>query len=208
MKPRRLFVAGSTGAVGRTLLGLAGGADVIPHARRPPQPPDPRTVVFDLGDAAALGRALRGCTTVLQLIGTMKNRFASGDTYEASDVGTTRQLADAAARAGGDHVVLLSSSGASASRLAGAYLNAKARAEAIVRDSGVPFTILRPGFFVGEGRKPPAALDVLGRLTGAWSWRPIPVESVARTILRVAVERAPLGEVLEGRALWDLAARG
>src|SRR5687768_11129929 len=142
--PRRIFVAGSTGATGRALVRLAatrGLADrVVPHLR--PRGPQTRQVdapagaiVLDLGDARALATALEGFTTVVQLIGTMRKRFAAGDTYETSDLGTTRQLVDAARAAGVDHMVLLSSVGAG--RPIGAYLQAKARAEAIVTGSGI-----------------------------------------------------------------------
>src|ERR1700694_2307117 len=108
MRDRKIFVAGSTGAVGRALARAAGGAaDLVLHARRAV----PGSVAFELSDRTRLVSSLSGCTTVGQLIGTMRKRFASGDTYETSDVGTTRLLADAAREAGVDHFVLLSSLG-------------------------------------------------------------------------------------------------
>jgi uncharacterized protein YbjT (DUF2867 family) len=206
---QRLFVAGSTGAVGRTVVRLAREMriPVVPHARPRRDgalPADARAVVFDLADHEALRAELERCTTVLQLIGTMRSRFSGGDTYETSDVLTTRQLVEAAREAKIAHLVLLSSSGAS--RFGGPYLAAKARAEGIVRDSGVPYTIVRPGFFQGEGHTGPPLAGAVARLVGAWAWRPISVESVARAILHIARERAPLGTVVEGKALWDLAA--
>src|SRR5262245_59683224 len=116
MQPRRLFIAGSTGAVGKTLLPLAEARGVAFLAHRRPKPgavADAKTAVFELTDSTALKDALAQCTTVLQLIGTMKNRFAKGDTYESSDIGTTQCLVDAARAAGSiDHLVLLSSVGA------------------------------------------------------------------------------------------------
>ena len=120
-RPRRIFVAGSTGATGRTLVRLATGleVDIVPHLR--PRTAEGRTLhpqatVLDLTDAPALDAALTGCTTVLQLIGTMRKRFADGDTYESSDIGTTRCLVESALRTGVDHLVLLSSVGADPSR--------------------------------------------------------------------------------------------
>ena len=92
------------------------------------------------------------CTTVVQLIGTMRKRFAQGDTYESSDVGTTRQLVAAATEAQIDHFVLLSSVGAD--KPMGAYLKAKAEAERIVFDSGIPWTVFRPSSFDGGGHRP------------------------------------------------------
>lgn len=206
-RARRLFVAGATGATGRTLMRLAGtkGAPAVPHARpksvaRAP----PGAAVVDLSDHAGLVAALRGCTTVVQLIGTMRKRFAAGDTYETSDIGTTRQLVDAAKDAGVDHLVLLSSVGAGKPR--GAYLKAKAEAERLVRDSGLPYTIFRPSAFVGEEHQPPRLLVRLASLAPA-RYRPIRLEQLARAILHVALARAPLGTVLEGAPLWDEVAR-
>ncbi len=205
--PRRLFIAGATGVTGRALVKLcdARGIAMVPHLR--PKHAgggatvDPRAAVLELADADALLAALRGCTTVMQLIGTMRKRFAAGDTYETSDIGTTRQLIDAATRAGSvDHVVLLGAVGAGKPR--GAYLHAKAEAERIVRESGLPFTIFRPSFLVGEGRRPPPGAGLLTRAFGLTRLQPITVVELASAMLRVAVERAALGEVLEGDSLW------
>ena len=78
-------------------MGFARGLTLVPHVR--PASADkahPRAAVLELDDAKGLARAMSGCTTVIQLIGTMRKRFAQGDTYESSDIGTTRQLTVAA----------------------------------------------------------------------------------------------------------------
>jgi uncharacterized protein YbjT (DUF2867 family) len=211
MTTRRLFIAGSTGATGRALLRRAtaiGVADrVVPHLRprgpsRVQVAPPANAIVLELADGARLAEAMRGFTTVVQLIGTMKKRFGAGDTYETSDIGTTRQLVDAARQAGVDHVVLLSSTGAG--RPMGAYLQAKARAEALVRDSGIAYTIFRPSAFYGEGHAGiPGAKPVLHAL-GLRRWEPIAVDELVAGILHVALARAPLGVALEGQPLWDV----
>lgn len=205
MRARRIFVAGSTGATGRTVmrLGTAAGLDLVPHLRPATAARgavDPRAAVFELSDAAALEESLRGCTTVLQLIGTMRKRFARGDTYETSDIGTTRQLVEAAVRAGVDHIVLLSSVGAG--RPVGAYLQAKAKAEQLVRDSGIAWTVVRPSAFMGEGHPRIPGLETFTRAAGLWRYRPIEMEDLARALLHVATRRAPLETALEGRELW------
>ncbi|MFP2925078.1 SDR family oxidoreductase [Pyxidicoccus sp. 3LG] len=205
--PRHLFVAGATGATGRTLMrqALAHKAPVTAHVR--PQSADseparswPYKAVVKLTDSDALAESMRGCTTVLQLIGTMRKRFASGDTYETSDIGTTRQLVEAAKRTGVDHLVLLSSVGAG--RPVGAYLKAKAEAERLVRESGIPWTVVRPPAFEGEYHRPPGLLRTLALLPPLRNLRPIHLEQLAAVLLRVGEQRSPLNAVLEGDSLW------
>lgn len=205
--PRAVFVAGSTGATGRTLLRLADGRplELRPHLRPATAArqtaPDPRAAVVDLEDADALAAAVKGCTTVIQLIGTMRKRFASGDTYETSDIGTTRALVRAAKATGVDHFVLLSSVGAG--RPIGAYLKAKATAEALVRDSGLRWTIFRPSAFEGEYHRPIPGARRLTRALGLRRYEPIRLEDLAGAMLYVIEHRLPLNEVLEGDALWQ-----
>lgn len=200
-------MAGATGAVGRTVVRLASthGADFVPHVRPKTAAQGkslhPRAAILELSDRSALGQVLEDRTTVLQLIGTMRNRFARGDTYETSDVGTTRQLIEVAKERGTvDHFILLSSVGAG--RPFGAYLQAKARAEAIVREAGIPFTIFRPSAFMGEGHHVPPIFKRLAQTIGAKSWEPIPVGELAAALLWVAEHREPVNTVLEGAALW------
>lgn len=207
--PRKLFVAGSTGAIGRTLMPLAKAkhADVVAHQRpKHGLSTDPQVAIFELSDRDALVAALKGRTTVIQLIGTMRKRFSSGDTYETSDIGTTRQLVEAAKQAGTvDHLVLLSSVGAG--KPIGAYLKAKAEAERLVRESGIPYTIFRPSAFEGEGHKPPPGTHFVTSVLKLNRYRPIRVEALAGAILHVAQERGPLDVALEGDSLWAEVAR-
>lgn len=203
MTPRKLFVAGASGATGRLVVSLAAGQglDVLAHQRpKPGRVAGAGTAVFELSDTEALKQALQGRTTVLQLIGTTRQRFASGDTYETSDVGTTRALLEAGREAGVDHVVLLSSAGAGYPL--GAYLRAKADAERLVQEGGIPWTIFRPSAFISDTQKPPAAFAALTRALGLRRFEPIPLPSLAFGLVRSAKERAPLGTVLEGAALF------
>ena len=104
-KQTKLFVAGATGVVGTELVRQAAAReiDVVAHLRpataqrgHAVQQLATSTSVCDLSDTEAVKQAMADCTAVLQLIGTMRKRFHTGDTYETSDIGTTRQLVDAA----------------------------------------------------------------------------------------------------------------
>jgi uncharacterized protein YbjT (DUF2867 family) len=223
----RLFIAGATGATGQVLVPMAAAAghDLVLHVRpqsaaRSPLGADPRARVFELGDPAALAGALAGCEAVISLVGTMRNRFKAGDTYESSDVGTTQQLADGAKAAGVGRFLLLGSYGAGG---AGAYLKMKARCEQIVKDSGLRYTIFRPSMLVspadaaagthGQRKAPPGVQGLFGLLRGLPGLagliddvRPIPIEVLCRAFLRVLAEPRD-GETLSGRQIWSLAAR-
>lgn len=218
--PARIFVAGATGATGTALFALpeaaALGNRLRPHLRPGraaaghPLAKHPGAWVGELGDEDALAEVLAECRTIIQLVGTMRKRFHTGDTYARSDIGTTRELIRAARRTGGiRHVVLLSSVGAG--RPLGAYLRAKAEAERIVRESGLAWTIVRPSSFDGGGHRPPpgmaAALNGLagiGFRATADRLRPIRIGDLAATILAAAQDEAPRhGRILEGRTLWE-----
>src|SRR5579859_7762247 len=115
----RVFVAGATGATGQVFVPMASeaGHELILHVRpqtasKTPLGKDPRARVFDLGDAGALSEAMKGCEVVVSFVGTMRDRFKAGDTYEASDVKSAKDLVGGAVAGGVPRFLLLSSLGA------------------------------------------------------------------------------------------------
>jgi uncharacterized protein YbjT (DUF2867 family) len=224
-----VFVAGATGAVGSVVVPYLreAGFAVIPHVRPKtaathPLGKDHRALVADLSDSARLDEHMARTNTVVCLVGTMRRRFAAGDTYDSSDYRPVVQLVESAKRAPLSeprHFVLLSALGA---RPGSGYLGWKHKAEEVVRQSGLPHTILRPSAFDTRGsraqpsdgreRKPPPGLgpiiEFLGRLPflreRADDIRPIPVDVLSLAITRIVRERAPLG-IVKGRQLWPLA---
>jgi len=176
----------------------AQGMNVIPHVRpkSAAKTSDPQALVIDLADAAKLDAAMAGVDAVVCLVGTMRNRFAAGDTYETSDYLPVKHLAESARRAGGRPFILLSSLGA---RPGGGYLGWKFKAEQELH--GLPHAILRPSFLDdGKERRPPALLRPLFGALPA-DWRTMPVEVLCRAIEKLL--RGPLpNRVLTGRDLW------
>ena len=193
--------------MGQVLLELGKKVDVLAHARpkSAARLGDRPVAAIDLSDPK-LADVMRGCTTVVQLIGTMRKRFAAGDTYETSDIGTTRQLVEAAKACGTvDHLVLLSSVGAGSPR--GSYLKAKAEAERLVTSSGLAWTIFRPSAFEDREGVFVPGMGAITKLFGLKKYQPIKLAELASAILFSATERAPLGVALEGGPLWDLVAK-
>jgi uncharacterized protein YbjT (DUF2867 family) len=189
----KLFIGGATGATGQDLVRIARDRDiemvvqVRPQSEqkyRLQQPSGPEPLLVGLDEHDKLVEAMTGCTAVISMIGTMKKRFASGDTYASSDIGSTRQLVDAAKAAGVPRFVLMGAQGTG--WIPGAYYAAKREAEGLVFRSGLSWTVHRPGALVGNGRGHPA-MSAFGVTT----------EACARALLRSATEdgydRAILG---------------
>jgi len=196
------FVAGATGYTGRALMELFAREKTDwkprPHARSGGKIDG--AVVCDPRDVKALTDGMRGCDAVVQLIGTVKARFADGN-YDDIDYGTTVALGEAAKAAGVPRLLLLSSVGAASAR--GAYLAAKRKTEEWVEKSGLEYTIVRPSVIGGEGRRGNQVLGAL--LSPIPSLRGIEVHELARVFLRALDRReAVRNKILEGKSIWEL----
>lgn len=128
-----ILVTGGTGAIGSRVVPLLreAGRDVRILSRHPrTDEPGVHHVAGDTFKNEGLDAAFRGASTVLHLAGGAK-----GDDVAA------RHVVAAAKRAGIRHLLLLSVIGADDVPIG--YMRMKAEAERIVRESGVPFTVLR-----------------------------------------------------------------
>ena len=149
-----IFVTGATGFVGRALLPrlVEAGHDVrclIRASRKSPRLPHGvpvQVAIGSLDDERSLRAALAGVDTVIHLAGT-EWRGLDGDLM-AVDIAGTRSMVEAAQRAGVGRFVYLSHLGADR---ASAYpvLKAKGIAEEFVRQSGVPYTLVRSAMLYG-----------------------------------------------------------
>ncbi len=180
------FVTGAGGFVGRELCRRlrARGASVRALLRRP----DPElsalgveVVSGDLAAPAAWQAALAGTAAVIHCAARADFNGAQGESYETANVaGTATLLAAVRAnaptlrrfvfvstigavdRAAGDACVRPLDAG---SRLcpSSEYGRSKRRAEALVRESGLPFAIVRPALVVGPGMRPDSHFAVFVR---------------------------------------------
>ncbi|MDF1564974.1 MAG: NAD(P)H-binding protein [Deltaproteobacteria bacterium] len=239
MSPPRIFVAGASGYTGRSLVeeGLERGWEVTAHLRPdslsrealegPWSARGARLALAPFSPEAldaALGAARPDA--VFALLGTTRaRRRASGgaDTYERVDLGCSLLLLEACRRVAPDaRYVYLSAVGVRAGATRG-YYGARARMEAALRESGQPFTVLRPAVISGEDRpeERPAerlAARVSGGLIGAARragirrladrWAPRTGREIAAALAEAAIDPALRGRVVEGSVLQALVERG
>lgn len=149
------LVAGATGQTGRLIVaelrkeGYAVRALVRdPGKAREILGDQAQLVQGDIKDPATLGPAMKNVSVVLSAVGA---RGAKGpDRPEAIDYQGVKNLAEAAAAARVQQFVLVSSRGVTQednplNKLFGDVLKWKLKGEDALRDSGVPYTIVRPG---------------------------------------------------------------
>jgi NADH dehydrogenase len=106
-------------------------------------------------DATSLRAAFEGASAVIHLAGILIERRSS--TYEQANVATTRSVVDAAKQSGVEKIVFVSATGASETS-SNRYWKSKGQAEALVRSSGLSYTVLRVPLLLGAGTEGSAAL--------------------------------------------------
>ncbi len=184
----RLLVTGASGFVGTHLVRrlLADGHEVVGLSREGGAPRDGLTwLEGDVVSGAGLGEAVRGVDGVIHLVGIIRER--GSQTFERVHVEGTRNVLAAAGEAGVGRYLHMSALGADRASASG-YARTKARAEELVRDSGLAWTIFRPDMILGVGddffshklrdlvTKPPV-VPVVG--SGDFPFRPITARDLA-----------------------------
>jgi NADH dehydrogenase len=153
----RVAITGGTGFVGGHLARrlVADGHEVVLIARGK-DGRDPkilkleRSQLFasDLSSVDDLIRAFKGCDAVVHCAGI--NREIGNQTYERVHVQATRNVCEAASRAGARKIILLSFLRARPN-CGSAYHESKWAAEEIVRACGLDYTIIKAGVIYGLG---------------------------------------------------------
>ena len=130
-----ILIIGAGSRTGRELVRLlrVTGAPVRLLTRSAPGPDE---VIGDLADPASLDRAMKGADAVFLLSSAAPGELA-----------WHRNAIEAAARAGVGHLVRSSILGADPASPA-RFIRDHGQADELLRASGVPFTILRPNFYM------------------------------------------------------------
>jgi uncharacterized protein YbjT (DUF2867 family) len=183
-KTMTVLVTGASGTLGSAVRPrlVAEGHDVRPMSRRARA----GWITADLSTGVGLTEAVRGADAIVHLATAPGRARQTRET----DVAGTRRLLTAAVAAGVRHVVYVSINGAD--RVPLGYYRVKLAAEAVVRASGVPFTILRAAQFptlidtvlTVSSRLGPLLLDP------AFMLQPVHVDDVAERIAELLAEPA------------------
>jgi NADH dehydrogenase len=221
----KVFLTGATGFVGSHMLErlLADGHHVRALVREPQKlsgwtraTGELEPVRGDIVSGDGLEEGLRGADAVIHLVGIIMEVGVA--TFERVHYQGSKNVVDAAKRAGVKRMVHMSALGARADGVSG-YQTTKWRAEEEVRGSGISHVILRPSIIFGprDGfvsqmvdvmRKAPLVRPVPGH--GGYRFRPVWIgnvvdcfvqsltneKAVNRTIEVVGPDELTLGELL------------
>lgn len=203
---RTVALTGATGFVGNATLeaALAKGLNVRALTRRVcSDRPRVQWVRGTLEDRKSLNELVEGADAVIHIAGLTSTRNTAR--FEGANVTGTSNMIAAAKAAGTPRFVFVSSLSAREPGLS-EYGASKARAEALVRDTGLDWTIVRPPAVYGPGDK-----DMFELFRAAkFGFVPVPPEGSTSIIhvedlARLLVALAPVDPVSKGQTYepWD-----
>lgn len=206
-----ILVVGATGFVGRHLTSslLEHGLTVRALVRDPTRaravlPAAVELVLGDMRDPMALDEALRGVRAVYVAVQTITRAQGpgTGDFAEAELTGLAEIVA-ACRRAGARRIVAVGLLGTRANAT-NAWVAARARGEALLLESGLDVTVIRPGLIVGDGGVGFDGLVTAARRrvafirgSGTQRWRPVALDDLVAYLVGVLDEPAAYGRALD-----------
>jgi nucleoside-diphosphate-sugar epimerase len=176
-----LAITGATGFVGQALIdqGLANGHEFKALTRREqPFRMGVDWVAGDLGSSDALRRLVRTSEAVVHVAGVVNAPDPAG--FEEGNVAGTLNVIEAALAEGVPRLVYVSSLSAREPELS-VYGASKARAEKLVRASGLDWTIVRPPWVYGPGDRDSLDLFKAAR----WGLMPMPPSEGRSSLIHV-----------------------
>lgn len=161
MTVRRVFITGGTGYLGRALIPLLleQGHEVRALVRRRSESKLSRGcegVAGDPLDSSSFASTVAPSDTFVQLVGVPRPSSAKVRQFREIDLVSGRASVEAARASGVRHFVYVSV--AQPAPLMKAYQKVRAEVEAVLKESGVPATVLRPWYVLGPGHRWPYLL--------------------------------------------------
>lgn len=204
-----ILVVGGTGFVGSHLIKRL-RKDNLP-VRAVVRTPAEATAFKDLGvevvsgditDPKSLEAAAAGVERIVHLVGIIQE--TPGVTFQGVHVDGTRNLLDAAKKAGVRHFFYQSALGTRANAKS-RYHQTKWEAEELVRASGIPFSILRPSLIYGPGDLFTIRLSKMIKLcpilpligSGRSKIQPIFIDDEIECIRKIVTSNSYLNEIYE-----------
>lgn len=205
---QRVCVIGGSGFLGRAIAkqALAAGHAVTVGCRHPERAramlvDGVRLKRVDVVDGRGIDEAIKGCDTVIYLVGLLFERGRYN--FQAAHVDGVEHVLAACQRAGVGQYLHMSALGAGAvpeSR----YAASKGDAEKHVRASGLNWTIFRPSIIYGAGdsffskfKAISSAFPVMPVICGETRFQPVWVEDVARAFVSAIGNRHTAGQCYE-----------
>jgi len=157
----------------------------------------------DLLDPHSLAQAMEGCDAIIHLVGIIREQSGKGVTFQRIHVEGTRNVLEAAKKAGVSRFIHMSALG-SRENATSAYHRSKYEAEQLVQASGIPYVIFRPSVIFGPGDEFVNMLADLVRLpvtpvigNGSYPLQPVARETVADVFVQALTLPASTNQIYE-----------
>jgi uncharacterized protein YbjT (DUF2867 family) len=156
-----VFVTGGTGYLGRPMLQqlLSRGHEVRALVRAGSEgklPVGCTAIIGDALDQTSYASAIAPADTFVQLVGVSHPNSSKAEEFRRVDLAAGTGAIQAAKEAGIRHFIYLSV--AQPAPVMKAYIEVRAECEALLRQSGMNVSILRPWYVLGPGHRWPYAL--------------------------------------------------
>jgi uncharacterized protein YbjT (DUF2867 family) len=208
--PMRIAVLGGTGFIGRRLVQrLVADGDQVTVLSRNPSAHDDRLLApgaalrrLDVHDPSALREGVRGADAVINLVGILNEAGDDGSGFRRAHVDLVASLIAACRAEGVPRLLQMSSLNAGRGR--SHYLASRGECEALVKASGLDWTLFEPSTVFGPGdglftrfAALLRAFPVLPLACPDARFAPVYVGDVVEAMRRSLRDRATIGEIYE-----------